>query len=506
MTEGERSVPGAGSKLWGGRFEGGVHPVIDQFTRALGFDRRLARFDLIGCLAHARMLLDCEVIERADAEAILGGLSELLSDVEQGLEVDGPDEDVHSWIERTLIERIGEPARRLHTGRSRNDQVAVAVRLFVRSSMLESLERLQVLESALIESARGHLDTLLPGYTHLQRAQPVSLAHHLLAHFWSFADDAERLQRVHRLAGRSPLGAGAMAGTPHAIDPLRSAALLGMPATFDNSMHAVADRDYLVETSASAALTLVHLSRWAAEVVLWTSQEFGFARLSDSVAKGSSIMPQKRNPEPAEILRGKSGRVIGDLTAHLTQLKGLPLTYFSDLQEDKEALFDAVDTLQSALRVASVLFAGLEFQPERMRAALSGGFITATDLADALVRRGVAFRSAHEQTGRAVAAAEGAGVELWQLPIEELQRHCPEVGEEVLEQLQPERSVEAHASWGGPAPRRVAEQLERAERRLGVQRAFIGQQPPPPIYRAHLDGDLLDDQLARHDAGAGEGA
>ena len=315
-------MTGAPRKLWGGRFTGAVDPEIHGFSASLPFDRRLVRHDLIGSLAHARMLRDTGVLPASDADAILSGLSALLADVEAGrLAVGGEDEDVHSWIERVLFERIGGPAGRLPTARSRNDQTAVALRLFVREAIEDSVEAIVTLQDEWLIQARAHGETWMPGYTHLQRGQPVSLGHHLLAHFWFLAADRERFERAHRTAGVSPLGAGALAGTPHAIDPRGSARLLGFEDVFANSVHAVSDRDYAVEAVFAAALTAVHLSRWAEEVVLWTSSEFGFATLSDSIAKGSSLMPQKKNPEPAELVRGKAGRVIGDLTTLLVVLK-----------------------------------------------------------------------------------------------------------------------------------------------------------------------------------------
>jgi argininosuccinate lyase len=402
---------------------------------------------------------------------------------------------VHSFIEATLIERIGDDGRRLHTGRSRNDQTATALRLFVRETLWHTTSLLGDLVADLIGRAEQHTETFLPGYTHLQRGQPVSLAHHLLAHAWALLADGERFMRAFKSAGQSPLGAGALAGTPHPIAPHRSAELLGFDQVYANSMFAVADRDYVVESSFACALLQVHLSRWAEEVVLFTSREFGFARLLDSVAKGSSIMPQKRNPEPAEILRGKAGRGIGNLTAHLVQLKGLPLTYNSDLQEDKEPLFDALDTAAGSLRVSRSLLAGLEFDREAMARALYGGYITATDLADALVVKGLPFRSAHEQTGNAVKAAESLEVELWELDLAELQKHCPDADASVLAALDPASAARNHNSFGGPAPERVVEQIELARARLGELSAFNREEPVPPIYRAFKDGVLCDEVL-----------
>jgi len=478
-------------KLWGGRFAEDVDPDIHRFTASLPFDRRLVRHDLVGSLAHARMLRDTGVLSAADADLILSGLSTLLSDVEGGrLDVGGEDEDVHSWIERELFARIGEPAGRLPTARSRNDQTATALRLFVREAIESSVEALLALQEELLTQARAHRETWMPGYTHLQRGQPVSLGHHLLAHFWSLAADRSRFERAHRTAGVSPLGAGALAGTPHAIDPRRAARLLGFEDVFANSIHAVADRDYAVEAVFASALTAIHLSRWAEEVVLWTSSEFGFARLGDSIAKGSSLMPQKKNAEPAELVRGKAGRVVGDLTALLVVLKGLPLSYGSDLQEDKEAVFDALDTTLHSLRAARVIVAGLAFDTQRLAAALDEGHATATDLADYLVGKGVPFRVAHEQAGHAVREAERRGISLAGLPTDVMRSACPLAGDDVAGFLTPEASVRSRRSEGGPAPEAVSRQIELAERDVAEGRGWLEERQPPPIYRAHREGRL----------------
>ncbi len=484
-------------KLWGGRFAGTVDPEIHRFTASLPFDRRLVRHDLVGSLAHARMLRDTGVLPASDADAILSGLSTLLADVEEGrLEVGGEDEDVHSWIERELFERIGDPAARLPTARSRNDQTATALRLFVREAIEDSLAAILELQDAWLIQARAHRETWMPGYTHLQRGQPVSLAHHLLAHFWSLAADRERFERAHRSAGVSPLGAGALAGTPHAIDPRRSARLLGFEDVFANSIHAVSDRDYAVEAVFAAALTAVHLSRWAEEVVLWTSSEFGFAAMEDSIAKGSSLMPQKKNPEPAELVRGKAGRVVGDLTTLLVVLKGLPLAYGSDLQEDKEAVFDAFDTTRGSLRAARLIARGLAFDPARLAAALGEGHATATDLADYLVGKGVPFRAAHEQAGLAVREAEKRGSTLADLPLEVMRSVCPLAGDDVAACLSPEASVRSRRSEGGPAPEALSRQLDLAEGDVASGRAWLAGRKPPAIYEAHREGRLSAAEIA----------
>jgi len=487
----------SGEGLWGGRFRSGLHPAIHEFTNSLPFDRRLVRHDLVGSLAHARTLAETGVLEGDDARAVLEGLSGLLEDVESGeVEVPstgGPDEDVHGWIERVLRERIGSPAGRLHTGRSRNDQTGAALRLWTREALARLAGGAAGLCTAWTEEAADHRETVLPGYTHLQRAQPVTLAHHLLAHAWSLLEDGRRLRAVHRSAGLSPLGAGALAGTSHAVDPERTAELLGFGrGAHPNSLLAVADRDYVAETLFAASLLMSHLSRWAGEIVLWSSSEFGFVELDDSVAQGSSIMPQKKNPEAAEVLRGKAGRVAGRLSGFLSTLKGLPFAYNSDLQEDKEPLFDAVDTAEGALRAARVVAGGVHWRPERMAGALRGGFLTATELADYLARKGVPFREAHEQVGRVVMEAESRGTELWELPLEAIREACPAAGEDVFEVLSPEAACRSHDSRGGPAPRRVAEQIDEARRAARELRTWSEEREEPPVVRAHRSGRLLE--------------
>ncbi len=443
------------------------------------------------------MLLERSVLARDDAKAILEGLSGLLAEAERGaLEVEGADEDIHSWIERRLRERIGDPALRVHTARSRNDQTAIALRLYVREALRDLTGGVLAFAAALVDAAAPHVETWLPGYTHLQRGQPVSLAHHLLAHAWALEADARRLAQLHDSGFRSPLGAGALAGSPYPIDPGRSAALLGLSAAYPNSMLAVADRDYVAEAAFACALLMSHLARWAAEVVLWTSSEFGFAALDDSIAKGSSLMPQKRNPEPAELLRGKSARVAGDVSAILQLLHGLPFTYMSDLQEDKETLFDALDTASVSLQVAPAILEGLHFRPERMRAALEAGFLTATDLADYLVAKGVPFRSAHHHAGQAVQAAERRGVELAALTLDELRAVWPGIESDVYEALRAETAVKRRAHAGGPAPDRVREQIEGVRDALARHRRWLdGASSAPPIVRAHRDGKLLAEVL-----------
>ncbi len=484
------------TSLWGGRFAAELDPVILEFTGSLAFDSRLVRHDLIASLAHARMLWETGIIDRGQAEPILGGLAKMLRDVERGtLTVEGPDEDVHSWIERTLHERIGSAAGRLHTARSRNDQVSVALRLFTREAIAALAGSLAGLLDVWLAQAEEHTDTWMPGYTHLQRAQPVTLAHHLLAHFWALESDGERLRTTYERAGSSPLGAGALAGSRHPIRPQRSAALLGLGSVCPNTLLAVADRDFVAETAFACALLMVHLSRWASELILWSTLEFGFVRLSDTVAQGSSLMPQKKNPEAAELIRGKSGRVVGDLTGLLTTLKGLPLAYNSDLQEDKEPLFDALDTANGSVRVATTIATGARYDVERLVGALEAGFVTATDLADLLVERGTPFREAHRLAGLAVREAEQRGCELWELDPDRLAGISPAIDEQVIRGVRPEAAGTARRSEGGPSPARVREQLDRAAEKLERLRTWTADRRQPPIYEAFRDDRLLDPEI-----------
>jgi len=498
-TEGGPEVgaaPGADEKLWGGRFRAPLDPRVRAFTGSLHFDRRLARHDLVGSLAHARMLLETGILAREEADSLLRGLSGLLRDLEEGrVVVEGEDEDVHTWIERALRERIGRTAGRLHAARSRNDQTGAALRLLVRAELEEVLGELIGPVEAWVAAAAEHAGSWMPAYTHLQRAQPVSLGHHLLAHAWQLLADADRLRATHRGAGRSPLGAGAAAGSSLPIDPERTAELLGFEGTYPNSLHAVSDRDYVAETLFACALVMVHLSRWAEEVVLWSSREFAFAELPDSVAQGSSLMPQKKNPEAVELLRGKSGRTLGDLVALLTVLKGLPLAYNSDLQEDKEPLFDTLDTTRGSLSCAGLVATRIRYRTDRMAAALEEGHVTATRLAELLVERGVPFREAHEAVGRAVLAAEERSCPLWELPEGILGESIPG-GETVdREELRPERAVGRSRSSGGPAPDRVRAQVEGVRGRLREIEGWLDDRDDPPILRAHRAGTLTSDAL-----------
>ncbi|MGQ9687659.1 MAG: argininosuccinate lyase [Desulfobaccales bacterium] len=456
-------------KAWGGRFEGATDKEVEEFTSSLHFDRRLYRHDIRGSMAHARMLAKQGILHVADAEAIVQGLAEIEQEIEAGeFAFDPALEDIHMAIEARLTAKIGEAGRKLHTARSRNDQVALDVRLYVAEEVDALIEGLAELRRTGARLARRYLGVIIPGYTHLQRAQPVLFAHHLLAYDEMWRRDQMRLRESLARIRVSPLGAAALAGTTFPIDPSYTASQLGFPRVFRNSLDAVSDRDFILEFLAHAAIIMVHLSRLAEELILWASTEFGFVALPDAYATGSSIMPQKKNPDVAELIRGKCGRVTGHLMSLLMTLKGLPLAYNRDLQEDKEPLFDAVDTVKASVSLMTGMLGALTLREDRIAQALKGGYLSATDLADYLVQQGVPFRTAHEQVGRLVRYAEFQGKELWELSLEEIQRFASQVGPDVFEWLAIENVVARRASPGGTAPARVAAALEQVERELGL--------------------------------------
>ncbi len=456
-------------KPWGGRFQEKTAAAVEDFTCSLHFDRRLYRQDILGSQAHARMLARQGILTEEEAHAIVTGLEDIRREIESGEFVwDPSQEDIHMAIEARLTQKIGEAGRKLHTARSRNDQVALDVRLYLAEEVETLIGALQELRRAGVRLARRHLGEILPGYTHLQRAQPVLLAHHLLAYDEMWRRDQARLKESLARIRVSPLGAAALAGTTFPIDPAFTAQELGFPKVFRNSLDAVSDRDFILEFLAHAAILMVHLSRLAEELILWSSAEFGFVELADSYATGSSIMPQKKNPDVAELIRGKTGRVAGHLMALLMTMKGLPLAYNRDLQEDKEPLFDTVDTVRASVNLMAGMLDTLTIKPERLRQALSGGFLSATDLADYLVRQGVPFRTAHEQVGRLVGYAAFQGKELWELSLEEIQRFASQAGPDVFDWLKVEHVVARRTSPGGTAPERVKEALRRVEKELGL--------------------------------------
>ncbi len=457
----KRTADGASSNILRGRFARGRLPEVEAFTASLPFDRRLFRHDIRGSIAHANMLAKVKLMSRAEAMEITKGLRTIESEIETGkFNFNVADEDIHIAIERRLIELAGDAGRKLHTARSRNDQVALDFRLFLKDEIPAVIALIKALRGALLGVAGEHAETVMPGYTHMQRAQPVSLAHHILVYVDMLDRDRERFSQARARTDAMPLGAGALAGTTLQIDREAVARDLGFARVVENSMDAVSDRDFAVDFLSAAALLAVHLSRMSEEIILWTTSEFGFAALPDEFSTGSSMMPQKKNPDLLELIRGKSGRVIGDLVAMLTILKGLPLTYNSDLQEDKERVFDALDTIKPALDVVAKLWPRITFEVDTMRAA-AGGFALATDLAEYLVERGMPFREAHEIIGSLVRDTMASGRSLSDLGLEDFQRHSPRFDADVLEMLDPENSIKVRSVIGGPSPGMVRERIKR---------------------------------------------
>jgi argininosuccinate lyase len=456
-----------GHTAWSGRFSEPVDARVQRYTASVSVDRRLAEFDLQGSLAHARMLAACGVLAAPDLAAIERGLSAIGDEIRAGtfqwsLEA----EDVHTHIERRLVALIGDAGKRLHTARSRNDQVATDVRLFLRAAIDDIVALLERLSRALVDLAERHAATAMPGFTHLQVAQPVTFGHHLLAYYEMLKRDRERLAGCRKRVNVLPLGAAALAGTSYPIDRERVARELGFEGVCANSLDAVSDRDFAIEFAACAALVMVHVSRFCEELVLWSNPRFGFVRLPDRFCTGSSIMPQKRNPDVPELARGKTGRVVGDLVALLTLMKAQPLAYNRDNQEDKAPLFDTVDTLVDTLAIFAELVPGIEANADAMRAAAAEGFATATDLADYLVRKGVPFRDAHEAVARAVREAERAGCGLADLPLPVLRQFAPQIDAGALDVLGIDGSLAARNHVGGTAPEQVRAAVQRARAEL----------------------------------------
>jgi len=453
---------------WSGRFSEPVAELVKQYTASVDFDQRLADADIAGSLAHARMLSQIGVLTPEDLAAIERGLATIRGEVERSEFVWSRDfEDVHINIEKRLIALIGDAGKRLHTGRSRNDQVATDMRLYVRSAIDDVAARIIALRHALLDLAESHAATVMPGFTHLQVAQPVTFGHHLMAYDAMLSRDAERFGDCRVRVNRLPLGSAALAGTGFPIDRDRVARELGFDGLCENSLDAVSDRDFAIEFAAAAALTMVHLSRFAEELILWSSPGFGFIRLADRFCTGSSIMPQKKNPDVPELVRGKSGRVFGDLVALLTIMKAQPLAYNKDNQEDKEPVFDIVDTLLPTLIILTDLVAGgIEVDAVRMRTVAGTGFAPATDLADYLVRKGVAFRDAHEAVAQAVRHAEASHVDLAQLALDVLQRFSPLIGDDVYGVLTLDGSVASRNRAGGTAPEQVRSAIRAARAAL----------------------------------------
>jgi argininosuccinate lyase len=456
-------------KPWGGRFEGATEKAVEEFTSSLHFDRRLYHQDIRGSMTHARMLAKQGILNVAEAETVIQGLAEIQAEIDAGeFAFDPALEDIHMAVEARLTAKIGEVGRKLHTARSRNDQVALDVRLYLAGEVEVLIEGLTELRRSGARLARRYFGVILPGYTHMQRAQPVLFAHHLLAYDEMWRRDQMRLSESLARIRVSPLGAAALAGTTFPIDPDYTADQVGFPEAFRNSMDAVSDRDFSLEFLSHAAIIMVHLSRLSEELIIWASAEFGFVALPDSYATGSSIMPQKKNPDVAELIRGKCGRVVGDLMSMLMTMKGLPLAYNRDLQEDKEPLFDALDTVKASVSLMAGMLGSLSLREDRIAQALRGGYLSATDMADYLVQQGVPFRTAHEQVGRLVRYAEFQGKELIELSLEEIQRFASQAGPDVFDWLAIDNVVARRASPGGTAPARVQEALTRVERELGL--------------------------------------
>ncbi len=443
-------------KLWGGRFSGDTAPLVERYTCSVGFDSRLYAQDIAGSKAHAAMLAKQGIITSSDCEAIHRGLDQILGEIEAGTFVWREDlEDVHMNIEHRLTELVGTPGQKLHTGRSRNDQVALDFRLFVADCLTQWSDLLRELVRVILTQAEAHEDVLLPGCTHFQPAQPVSLAQHLLAYAQMFRRDRERVTDALKRVRVCPLGAAALAGTTHPLDPEQVRASLGLDDVFANSMDAVSDRDFVLEASFCGSLVMMHLSRLCEEIIIWANPRFGFVRLPDAYSTGSSIMPQKKNPDVAELMRGKTGRVYGDLMALLTLMKGLPMAYNRDMQEDKEPFLDVHDTVAPSVEIMAGMLAELRFNRDRMAQALKTGFLNATELADYLAAKGIPFRQAHHITGAAVAFAEERGVGLEDLSLDELRHFSPDIAEDVFAVLDYENAVARRKMPGGTGPESV---------------------------------------------------
>lgn len=452
------------SKLWGGRFTKKTDQLVEEYTASITFDKELAEEDIQGSLAHVAMLGKCGILPQDDVDKITDGLHLVLNRIRRGeQEFSISDEDIHMNIEKALIDEIGSVGGKLHTGRSRNDQVATDMHLYLRKRVVGIVGLLVKLQEALLEQAKANTDTIVPGYTHLQRAQPILFAHHLMAYVSMFQRDAERLQDSYKRINALPLGAGALAGTTFPIDRHFVAEKLGFERVYENSLDAVSDRDFIVEFLANSSLIMAHLSRLCEEFVLWSSTEFNFIELDDAFCTGSSIMPQKKNPDVAELVRGKTGRVYGNLVGLLTVLKSLPLAYNKDMQEDKEGMFDTVKTLEGALQLFAPMIATMKVNRDRMRQAVNQDFSNATDIADYLVNKGLPFRQAHEVIGKIVLYSIQNKKYLLDLSIGEFQEFSKLFGEDIYEVLQPEHVVNARNVFGGTAANQVREAIVRAE-------------------------------------------
>lgn len=457
-------------KLWGGRFEKSTDKSVDDFNSSIRFDSRMYKQDILGSIAHAKMLGKCNIIPKEDSDLIQSTLKEILADIEKGqveFEIDA--EDIHMNVEKILISRIGDVGKRLHTGRSRNDQVALDIRMYLRDEVQEIKQMLVSLENTLLDISEKNLDVILPGYTHLQRAQPITFAHHMMAYFQMFKRDLGRLDDCYKRINVMPLGSGALASTTYPIDRQMVADELNFSEITENSLDGVSDRDFAIELASCLSIIMMHLSRFSEELIMWSSHEFGFVEMDDAYSTGSSIMPQKKNPDVAELVRGKTGRVYGSLIALLTVMKSLPLAYNKDMQEDKESIFDAVDTVILCLPVFTSMIATMKIRKENMYKAAQGGFTNATDIADYLVKKGIPFRNAHEIIGKMVLYCIGHNKGIEELTMEEFKGFSDLIEEDVYSEISLEKCVSGRNIPGGPAKERVISAIQSG-------REFISQQ------------------------------
>ena len=458
------------NKPWAGRFTSATDKLAEELNASIGFDCRLYKYDIMGSVAHARTLQRARVLTAKECAKIVKGLKAVEKEIEAGrFDFLIEDEDIHMAIEKRLIQKVGAVGGKLHTGRSRNDQVALDVRMYLKVEICETQALLKNLRKTLVSLAKRHVGTIMPGYTHLQRAQPIVLAHHLMAYYQMFKRDALRLRDCLGRVDVMPLGAGALAGSPYNLDRLYTAKLLGFKKVTENSLDAVSDRDFTIEFIAASSIMMMHLSRFAEELILWSSEEFGFIEFSDAFSTGSSIMPQKKNPDMAELARGKVGRVYGNLTTLLTVMKALPLAYNKDMQEDKEPLFDTVDTVKAVLGVFAPMVKSMKVNKTRMRLATIGGFLTATDVADYLTKKGMPFRKAHEISGKAVRFAIDNGKALDELGMKEWKKLSSLFDDGILKAVTVESSIKARKVSGGTGTASVAAQIKRAERELKMK-------------------------------------
>jgi len=455
-------------KLWGGRFKKNINKEMEEFISSLSFDKKLIKYDLLGSIAHAQMLGKCKIITKEEKDKIVKGLRQILKEMQESkLKITaGEAEDIHSWVENKLKEKIGNVAGKLHTARSRNDQIALDERMYLKEEVLKILDLLKDLQKSLLITAQKNLGIIMPGYTHLQHAQPLLFSHHLMAYFYMFERDKGRMQDLYKRIDVLPLGSAALVGTSFPIDREYVASQLGFKQIAENSLDAVSDRDFILEFLSASAILMMHLSRLGEELVLWSSQEFNFIELDDSFCTGSSIMPQKKNPDAAELIRGKTGRVYGNLVNLLTMMKALPLAYNHDMQEDKEPLFDTVSTLEKSLFLMSKMIETMQSNKEKMEENTKGDFSTATELADYLVKKGLSFREAHRLMGKIVLYCLENKKNLEDLTLTELKSFHKEFSEDTLEILKPCSAVEAKDSYGGTSLKRVKESIQKAKQIL----------------------------------------